>query len=231
MSERTGHEPATHVLIVHCHPREDSLGGRILGRYIEGLAAAGRTYEVADLYREGFDPVFDAGDYTQFEGGSLPAFILAEQKRVERADAIVIISPLWWLGFPAMLKGWFDRVWSNGWAYEFANDPEGSLLRPRPFLLLMTTGGSARSFARRGYADALDTLVRTGVLGWCGVSESALLLLHDSGFDDGTTSAHLDFARAVGAGPLVDTTLTADPGHVTILSSPAPARNHRSPQI
>jgi NAD(P)H dehydrogenase (quinone) len=132
---------------------------------------AGRTYEVADLYAEKFDPVFAPDDYCQFEGGTMSEAILAEQRRVDRADAIVIISPLWWLGFPAMLKGWFDRVWSNGWAYEFENDPEGSLLRPRPFLLILTTGGSAGSFARHKYADALDVLIRDGILGWCGVSE------------------------------------------------------------
>jgi NAD(P)H dehydrogenase (quinone) len=220
-----------HVLIVYCHPCEKSLGGQILDQYVSGLEAAGRTYEVADLYREGFDPVFAAGDYVQFHGGTLPDFILAEQRRVDRADAIVIVSPLWWLGFPAILKGWFDRVWSNGWAYEFENDPEGSLLRPRPFLMLLTTGGSARSFARYGYADALDRLIRTGVLGWCGVSESAVLLLHDSGFDEEADRAHVALARDLGAGPLIDTALAPDPSRVTVLDAPSHTKNRTESEL
>lgn len=208
-----------HILVVHCHPKSDSLGGRILASYVDGLRSAGRSHEVADLYRERFDPVFAASDYAQFDGGTLPQEILNEQARIDRADGIVIISPIWWLSFPAMLKGWFDRVWSNGWAYEFENDPEGSLLRPRPFLFLLTTGGSARTFDERGYATALDDLIRVGVLGWCGVSESAVLLLHDSGFVEETGEAHVRLARQLGSGPLVDSLLEVDPQQATLLAS------------
>ncbi|NYE95147.1 NAD(P)H dehydrogenase (quinone) [Psychromicrobium silvestre] len=214
-----------HVLVVFCHPLEDSFGAALLEQYTAGLRESGRTYEVADLYRENFNPVFPAGDYIQFDGGEMPQHIRQEQARVERADAIAIISPLWWLGFPAMLKGWFDRVWSCGWAYEFANDPDGSLLPLRPYRILFTTGGSAGSFARNGYAEALDSLIRVGVLGWCGVSESSLVLLHDTGIDTSTTDAHLDFVRAVGAGPIVDRAPTPDPRRITILNSPVRARN------
>lgn len=214
-----------HVLVVFCHPREDSFGTQLLEHYTSGLATAGRGYEIADLYREKFDPVFAPGDYTQFDGGILPRFIVEQQERVERADAIAIISPLWWLGFPAMLKGWFDRVWSNGWAYEFANDPEGSLLPPRPFRLLLTAGGSAGSFARHDYATALDALVRGGILGWCGVSASSVALLHDTGFDDTAARHHLEFARAAGAGQFLGVPAGADPDHVTVLDSPILARS------
>ncbi|WP_051792125.1 NAD(P)H-dependent oxidoreductase [Amycolatopsis jejuensis] len=231
MSEPDAETTAEHVLVVFCHPRDDSFGAQLLAEYTAGLAETGRTYEVADLYREKFDPVFHAGDYVQFEGGALSRRILDEQARIERADAIVIMSPLWWLGFPAMLKGWFDRVWSNGWAYEFANDPEGSLLPPRPYLILLTTGGSAGSFARRGYADGLDSLLRTGVLGWCGVSESSVVLLHDTGFHPATTREHLEFARALGSGPISDGSLTGDPARITVLNSPLRARNTEEPAM
>ncbi|HWH25641.1 MAG TPA: NAD(P)H-dependent oxidoreductase [Pseudolysinimonas sp.] len=208
-----------HILVVFCHPRDDSLGAELLANYTAGLEASGRTFEVADLYREQFDPVFAEADYAQFEGGQLSERLLAEQARIERADGIVIISPLWWLGFPAMLKGWFDRVWSNGWAYEFANDPEGSLLRPRPYLLLLTTGGSARSFTKRGYSAALGCLIRVGILDWCGVSESSVILLHDTGFNAESTRDHITFARSLGEGKLVDPDLTVDPARATVIAS------------
>lgn len=48
------------------------------------------------------------------EGGSLTADVLAEQAKFARADAVIFPFPLWWFGVPAMLKGWFDRVLSNG---------------------------------------------------------------------------------------------------------------------
>lgn len=218
-------ETAEHVLVVFCHPLDDSFGAALLEQYTAGLASSGRTFEVADLYRERYDPVFAPGDYVQFDGGDLPQHLLDEQARIERADAIAIISPLWWLGFPAMLKGWFDRVWSCGWAYEFANDPDGSLLPLRPYRILLTTGGSAGSFARNGYATAIDSIVRVGVLGWCGVSESSVALVHDTGIDAATTRSHLDFARATGAGPVVDRSPTPDPTRITVLNQPVRARN------
>jgi NAD(P)H dehydrogenase (quinone) len=194
-----------HVLVVFCHPKRASFCGLVLERLTQGLVASGHSFEVADLHAEGFEPVFLESDFVQFEGGTLPASILAEQARVDRSDAIAFVAPIWWLGLPAMLKGWFDRVWSNGWAYEFENDPEGSLLRPRPFAFVFTAGGSRGSYARHGYDAALDTILRVGVLSWCGVTESTVAILHDTGFaSDDASRAHLEyvagFARSVFSG-------------------------------
>jgi NAD(P)H dehydrogenase (quinone) len=192
----------------------------VLARLEAGLAAAGIEAEVADLHAEGFEPVFEAGDYVQFDGGRLPDRLLAEQTRVDRADAIAFVSPIWWLGLPAMLKGWFDRVWSNGWAYEFENDPEGSLLPPRPFAFLFTAGGSRGAWARHGYDGALDTILREGILGWCGVSESTVAILHDTGFG-GEGAAHLAYAEAFGRAVFAGAPLPATPADVTLLSGGA----------
>jgi NAD(P)H dehydrogenase (quinone) len=194
----------------------------VLERLEAGLAAAGSETEVADLHAERFEPVFLASDYTQFEGGRLPERLLEEQARVDRADALAFVSPIWWLGLPAMLKGWFDRVWSNGWAYEFENDPEGSLLPPRPFAFLFTAGGSRDSWRRHGYDRALDVTLREGILGWCGVSDSAVAILHDTGFaGESAAHAHLDYAEAFGRSVFDGSPLPATPADVTLLGPPA----------
>lgn len=162
--------------------------------------------------------MFLASDYAQFEGGELPQRILDEQARVDRCDAIAFVSPIWWLGLPAMLKGWFDRVWSNGWAYAFANDPEGSLLRPRPFAFLFTAGGSRGAWSRYGYDAALDTILRVGVLGWCGVSESTIAILHDTGFAaEPSALAHLAYAEGLGRAVFSGAPLPEAPEDVTQL--------------
>jgi NAD(P)H dehydrogenase (quinone) len=100
------------VLVVFCHPRRASFTGDVLDRVVAGLGEAGHAVDVADLYREGFQPVFGDEDYAQFEGGAMGADVLREQERVERSDGIVLVFPVWWWSFPAMLKGWFDRVWA-----------------------------------------------------------------------------------------------------------------------
>ena len=209
-----------HVLALLCHPVRSSFCGSVLDRYARGLVTAGHTVEVADLYRERFDPVFHAEDYVQFEGGRMPPDVLAEQARVDRCDALSFITPVWWLGMPAMLKGWFDRVWSNGWAYEFSNNPEGSLLRKRPFVFLLTAGGSRGTYRDYRYDVALDTIIRVGMLDWCGVAESTVALLHDTGFDAVATNDHLDYAEELGRTVLSAGPFTPPSRSITIMHGP-----------
>jgi NAD(P)H dehydrogenase (quinone) len=206
------------VLVVYCHPTRTSFCAAVLERFTSGLVAAGHSCEVADLYSEEFDPVFCASDYVQFEGGAMPPAILAEQDRVDGCDALAFVSPIWWLGLPAMLKGWFDRVWSNGWAYEFSNNPEGSLLPDRPFVFLFTAGGSRGTYAKYNYGPGLDAIWRVGMLGWCGVSESTVVILHDTGFSDEASVRHLEYAEAFGRTVFSGSQLPSQPADVTILA-------------
>ena len=186
------------VLVVFCHPRRDSFSGKVLGQVLSGLRSSGHEVEVADLYGEAFQPVFLEGDYVQFEGGRLPDDVLREQARVERNEALLLVFPIWWWSFPAMLKGWFDRVWTNGWAYEFANNPTGSLLQPRPFGLIACAASSDAVYRRRGYDEALSRQVEIGVLGFCGVSESRIVILNDVGWDAVREREHLALAEQLG---------------------------------
>ena len=213
-----------HVLVVYCHPSRESFCGSVLDRFTQGLVTAGHSVEVADLYNEGFEPVFLESDFAQFEGGTMPPAILAEQARIDRCDALAFISPIWWLGLPAMLKGWFDRVWSNGWAYEFSNNPEGSLLPARPFAFLLTAGGSRSTYLRYRYDSALEAIMRVGVLGWCGVSESTIAILHDTGFADEASSQHLDYSEAFGRSVFSNGTRPAELADVTVLPAVGKAR-------
>jgi NAD(P)H dehydrogenase (quinone) len=222
-----------HVLTVFAHPSRSSFCGQLLDRYTRGLIDAGHTTEVADLCGQQFDPVFRASDYVQFEGGDMPPEIISEQQRIERCDALAFVAPVWWLGLPAILKGWFDRVWSNGWAYEFSNNPEGSLLPDRPFVFLLTAGGSRNAWVKYGYDVAIDTIIRVGVLGWCGVSESTIAILHDTGFDAAASQRHLDYAETLGRVVFFTDVQIDDAENVTLLrSNPAahpPATTPRRP--
>src|SRR5260221_6899103 len=103
-----------HVLSVIAHPKENSFSHTVLNRFAAGAVAAGHSHEVADLYREGFNPVMSERDMEQFEGVPMLDDVLAEQARIDRADALCLIFPIWWYSMPAMMKGWLDRVWSAG---------------------------------------------------------------------------------------------------------------------
>lgn len=186
------------VLCVFCHPRRDSFSAGLLESFTAGLADAGHAADVADLYREGFDPVLGEADFAQFDGRPMPADVLAEQRRYEACDAAALIFPLWWYGMPALLKGWFDRVFSAGWAYRRRHDPVGSLLQPRPWQLLVSVGSSQGVMDMYHFDDSLRHLWREGVLGYAGASPIGISLFLDATWNAEARGRHLEEARRLG---------------------------------
>jgi NAD(P)H dehydrogenase (quinone) len=109
-------------LVVKAHPLSESLCSSLTARAVDLLRGAGHAVEVEDLYREGFRSELTDTERRSYYVGPYP--VEAVNKQVERllnAEAVVLVFPTWWFGFPAILKGWFDRVWAPGVAYERAN--------------------------------------------------------------------------------------------------------------
>ena len=109
------------VFIVYCHPSEDSFTRRIRDAFIKGLEDAGHEYTVSDLYRMDFRTDMSEKEYLRDacyrNTPDLADDVLAEQAKINASDAIVFIYPVFWSEAPAKLVGWFDRVWSYGFAY------------------------------------------------------------------------------------------------------------------
>lgn len=91
-----------HALIVVSHPEPGSLTHRVAAEIAKSIADAGaaHTFEVADLAAEGFDPRYNPADLALFRNQGSPADVLAEQTRIERADALVLVFPVYWWSFP-----------------------------------------------------------------------------------------------------------------------------------
>ena len=124
------------TLIVHAHPEPKSLNGSLKDLAVSTLEEAGHEVRVSDLYAMDWKAVVDAADYgphassplrvavdsgRAFDTGTLTPDVRAEQEKLLWADTIVFQFPLWWYGMPAILKGWFDRVFVSGFA--FGKDP------------------------------------------------------------------------------------------------------------
>ncbi|WP_421695687.1 NAD(P)H-dependent oxidoreductase [Aestuariivirga sp.] len=186
------------VLCVFCHPRHDSFTSSLAARFAAGLEALGHEADIADLYREGFNPVLDEPDFAQFDGGQMPADVLAEQERYERCDGLALIFPLWWYGMPALLKGWLDRVFSAGWAYRRRHDPVGSLLKPRPCVFLVSVGSSQRVMDEHRYDESLRHLWKDGVLGYVGSDPIGIELFLDATWNAEARARHLNEAYRLG---------------------------------
>lgn len=109
------------VFIVYCHPSEDSFTKNMCDAFIKGITDSGNEYIISDLYKMGFDPVMTEQEYLRDanykDTPQVADDVLAEQEKINSSDAIAFIYPVFWTEAPARLVGWFDRVWSYGFAY------------------------------------------------------------------------------------------------------------------
>jgi NAD(P)H dehydrogenase (quinone) len=109
------------VFIVYCHPSDDSFTRNMRDAFIRGVTDSGNEYIMSDLYKMGFDPVMTEQEYLRDANyrtePEVAPDVLAEQEKINSADAITFIYPVFWTEAPAKLVGWFDRVWSYGFAY------------------------------------------------------------------------------------------------------------------
>lgn len=189
-----------HALIVVAHPNLKSLSHGIAAHVAEGvsLSGPGHSFEIADLAAEGFDPRFTSADIAVHRREAPPPTDVAvEQARLDRADALVLVYPVYWWSMPGLLKGWIDRVFANGWAFDFSSDSTlVKKLRDLRVHLVAIAGADARTYARHGYFGAMKTQIDHGIFDYCGASVVTSELLLDSETTDPTS--HLDTARDIG---------------------------------
>ena len=103
------------VLVLYCHPVEESFNAAVHASVLRGLRAARHDVDDCDLYAEGFQPAMTRDERVSYH--DIPQNRVPVEPYVSRllaAEALVIVSPVWNFGFPAMLKGFFDRVFLPG---------------------------------------------------------------------------------------------------------------------
>ena len=135
------------TLVIFCHPSANSFAAAVLDTSVAALHAAGHEVRVTDLYAEGFDPVFSAHDHEHhLDDPSTKPDIAHHAANLRWCESLVLVYPSWWAGQPAMLKGWIDRVWVNGVAWELPTDGDRlrPLLRNIRRLHVVTTHGSSK---------------------------------------------------------------------------------------
>jgi len=187
-----------HALVVVAHPVPSSATHAVAARVAAGVREAGHSAEVADLAAEGFDPRFTAHDIAVHRERRAPTRdVRAEQERIDRVDALVMVYPVYWWSFPALLKGWIDRVFSNGWDYdEFPQTGVTRKLQHLPVYLAAVGGADLRTYARHGYFGAMKTQIDHGIFDYCGARVvRSELLLEPAG---GDWEANLETARKLG---------------------------------
>jgi NAD(P)H dehydrogenase (quinone) len=175
------------VLVVLAHPEPHSFNGALRDTAVISLEAAGHRIEQSDLYAMRWQPVLgpvefgDAAPPAFFNAqqaqrravaaGTQAADVQAEQAKLERADLLLLIFPVWWFGMPAILKGWIDRVFAIDVAYGGGRWFDQGVYRGKRALVCTTTGARADRFGHAGLFGPLDWVLhplRVGTLNFCG---------------------------------------------------------------
>ena len=117
------------VLVVFAHPLADSFAAALHRAVVETLRRNGHEVDDCDLYAEGFDPVLTAAERRVYNTPHPDLSGVTDHvRRLRAAEALVLCFPTWWYGMPAILKGWFDRVWATGVAFTLLEG--GGAIRP-----------------------------------------------------------------------------------------------------
>ena len=159
------------VLVIYCRPVAESFAAAAHRTVLEALIEAGHEVTDVDLYAENFDPVMSRQerlDYLDTDRNERPVKRYDEQ--LAAADAIVLVYPAWWYGMPAMLKGYFDRVWLPGVAFDVT--PDGRVLTERlqriRRIVVVTTYGGPWWMVRIALGDPARKIVSRAVRALCG---------------------------------------------------------------
>jgi NAD(P)H dehydrogenase (quinone) len=146
------------VFIVYCHPSDDSFTKNMCDSFIKGIIDSGNEYIISDLYRMEFDPNMTEKEYLRDAyyrtTPDIADDVQAEQKKINSADAIAFIYPVFWTEAPAKLVGWFDRVWSYGFAY---GDKTMKLLDKA--IILCSAGNSIEHLKQFGLLDSMKNVM------------------------------------------------------------------------
>lgn len=168
------------VLWIFAHPEQRSLSAALRDEGIRALRELGHECRQSDLYAMRWNPVVDGPDFGQpceerlivgasskraYAEATLSDDIRAEQEKIAWADALIVQFPLWWFGMPAILKGWFDRVFVKGYAYG-VKGPDGRTLRygdgglaGKRAMVVLTVGAPEPGMGPRGaHGDIGDLL-------------------------------------------------------------------------
>ena len=134
----------TRALVLFAHPCPESFSAALHARVVEKLAARGGEVDDCDLNAEGFSPVLTEAErrgYHDLDHNQTPVHTYVE--RLQAAQALVLVFPVWNFGYPAILKGFFDRVFLPGVSFRL----EGGRVRPnlthiRKLAAVTTYGGT-----------------------------------------------------------------------------------------
>jgi len=156
-------------LVVYAHPYSKSFGKAIVETIEKEILSKGSEVRVRDLNELDFDSVLKGSDLLNLQSGNYAADIVLEQEHIKWADIITFVYPVWWAGMPAILKGYVDRVFANGFAFTYGENGPIGLLKGKRALLFSTTGFPSNIYEQIGMHKSMQQTSDEAIFNFCGI--------------------------------------------------------------
>ncbi|MDG5789206.1 NAD(P)H-dependent oxidoreductase [Evansella sp. AB-P1] len=166
-------------LIVFMHPTKKSFNGAILDTYVDGLRSNGDTVIIRSLYEQELQPLLSQQEYKNTLANTYKLDVKKEQSYIEEADVISFIFPLWWGGFPAVGKGYIDRIFSYGFAYRLKGESPIPLLTGREVRMIFTSGTPEEEMRNSKMYTHFVDLTEKSIFSFCGLKLTDVLYFGD----------------------------------------------------
>jgi putative NADPH-quinone reductase len=186
------------IQVVHCHPLTDSFNHALFRVIVDQLQQRHQVI-ATDLYRERFSPVMTEAERRSYYQPSYAGDRVAPLiQQLRQADGIIFCFPHWWFSMPALLKGYFDRVWAPGTA--FTHDLDGGRIKPLltniKLFGVVTTYGSPWWITRIVMQDPGRKVLFRALKPMCGPGVRSFYLAHYD-MDRSTPASRQAFAERV----------------------------------
>jgi len=154
-------------LIVYAHPNTCCFCPKILEVVKRRLNQTKQSYELIDLYALKFNPVLPEKEHYTAGNHKIGADVKKFQEQIKIADHLIFIYPIWWGSMPAILKGWFDRVLTPGFAFEYESGLPKRLLKNKKATIFTTSGGPRAYYFLTRHCN--QKLIKRDILWFCGI--------------------------------------------------------------
>ena len=126
--------------VIFSHPWNGSFNKAILDKVVEKLDETKEKYTIIDLNKDKFNPVMTEEELSLYsQGKSIDPLVKKYQEILKNTDELILVFPIWWMSMPAILKGFFDKVMTKGFAYENAKNGIKGLLTNIKTAKMITT--------------------------------------------------------------------------------------------
>lgn len=156
------------ILIINGHPNKDSFNFGIAAAYKKGLSSTGTEFKEIVIANLDFNPNLQFGYQKRTE---LEPDLLEAWEKIQWADHLVWIHPVWWGGLPAITKGFIDRLFLPGFAFQYRENSHfwDKLLKGKTAHII-TTLDQPGFFYRLVFHRPSVNQLRRSVLKFCGIS-------------------------------------------------------------